>query len=181
DMKTATKFFPLMIALMIISMAGNVNAQGRGHHKAHDRKGAGNHGNHHSKHEWKGDSHHNRGYAHPHDRSYAYHHDHRPQVRTVVYHHHDSYCHHEPVVVTHYHERPRYVYYRDYDVYYDMRREVYISYSGRNWTVSASLPVALHHVDVHRAVRLEVDYQHDDFPVYLQRSRPSYRRIYTGY
>lgn len=78
------------------------------------------------------------------------------------------------------HSRPRYVYFRDYDVYHDMHRNVYISWSGRNWTVSTSIPVALRHVDVHRTVRMEVDYDYDDFDAYLKRGRPSYRRIYTG-
>ena len=61
-----------------------------------------------------------------------------------------------------------------------MGRRVYISFSGRNWTVSTDLPLALHHVDVRRTVRMEVDYEHDDLPVYLERDRPSYRRVFTG-
>jgi len=169
-MKTVTKFFPLMVVLLIIGMAGNVNAQGRGHHKGHERNHQHNNG-HHNDHDWKydrgGDGHHYNNYDRRHHPGY--------EVRRVVHHRH------APVVVHHYAARPRYIYYRDYDVYYDTRNSVYISYSGRNWTVSANLPVALHHVDVHRAVRMEVAYEQDDFPRYLERSRPSYRRIYTGF
>ena len=157
-----------MIALLIISMAGNVNAQGRGHKKGHGRNHAGQHDNR---------GHHDQDRKGHHDHYDRHYHD-RHQVHVV--HHHDRYCHHTPVVVRHYRPRPRYVYYRDYDVYYDTRNSVYISYSGRNWTVGASLPVALHRVDVNRAVRMEVDYDSDDFPRYLERSRPAYRRIYTG-
>lgn len=81
----------------------------------------------------------------------------------------------------HHHSRPRYVYYRDYNVYHDLHRDVYISYSGRHWSVSASLPVVLHHVEARRAVRMEVDYHADDFPGYLERNRPTYTRIYTEF
>jgi hypothetical protein len=82
--------------------------------------------------------------------------------------------------VVHHYERPRYIYYRDYDVYYDCHRSVYISYSGRNWTVSASLPVVLHRVDIHHATRVEVDYYEDDFVTYLDRGRPMYGGVYVG-
>jgi hypothetical protein len=161
-MKTTTQFFPLLIAIMIISMAGNANAQGRGHQKSKERHGA-DHPNKHDRHKhgWhsNGHDHHRHG---------------ERQVRVVHY-------HHEPVVVRHYHERPRYIYYRDYDVYYDFQENVYFSYSGRNWTVSASLPVVLRRVDTRRAVRMEVDYDRDDFHAYLASSRPVYRRMYTGY
>lgn len=83
--------------------------------------------------------------------------------------------------MTHRHSRPRYVYYRDYNVYHDLHHNVYISYSGRNWSVSASLPVVLHRVDARRAVRMEVDYFDDDFTAYLERDRPTYTRIYTEF
>lgn len=161
-----------MIALLIISMAGNVQGQGRGHNKGHER------------YEEKRGHHQPRGGKHDHDRhrdKHAHHwyerHDHHP----AVHHRQGRYHDHGPVAVRNYHARPRYVYYRDYDVYYDTHREVYISYAGRNWSVSASVPVALRRVDVHRAVRMEVDYDRDDFHIYLEKNRPTYRRIYTAY
>jgi hypothetical protein len=83
-------------------------------------------------------------------------------------------------VVVHHHTRPRYIYYRDYDVYYDTDRSVYITWSGRNWSLSTSLPVVLHRVDVRRAVRMEVDYYDDNFAAYLEAGRPVYRRVYAG-
>lgn len=159
-----------MMAFLIISKAGNVNAQGKGHHKGHHR----NEDRHGRSHEWEYDRRNNHACDHDyhHGRGHGHHHG-QHEVRRVV-HYHD----HAPVVVRHY--APRYIYYRDYDVYYDRHNSVYISYSGRNWTVSANLPVVLRRVDVHRAVRMEVDYDHDDFSGYLERNRPSYRRIYTG-
>jgi hypothetical protein len=170
-----------MITLLIVSMAGNVSAQGRGHQKGHERNHAGQHNKgHHNDRDWEHDrkGHHDHDYDRHYDRGYSHHHD-RRQVHVVQ--HHDQYCHQAPVAVRHHHPRPRYIYYRDYDVYYDNHNSVYISYSGRSWTVSASLPVALNRVDVHHAVRMEVDYDHDDFPRYLERSRPAYRRIYTSF
>lgn len=85
------------------------------------------------------------------------------------------------IVVRDYRPRPRYIYYRDYDVYYDLERRAYITYSGRNWSVSASLPVALRRVELSRATRLEVGYVRDDLPSYLDRSRPVYTRVYTEF
>ncbi len=179
-MKTKTQFFLLMTALFIISMSSNVKAQGRGHHKGHPRNHEGNdekkHNNNYRQHDE--DDHDDDDDDDHHDRHYSA--NRRPQGHHVYNHRHDRYCHHAPVVVHHYPSRPRYIYYRDYDVYYDYHRQVYISYSGRNWGVSASLPFAMHHVDRRRAVRMEVDYDHDDFPGYLESRRPAYRRVYRG-
>ena len=160
-----------MALLMIISLAASVNGQGRGNHRSEHARRSDHHNDHY---EWKKDKHNK--HHHYHDREVRHHH----RDRHVVVHDHDHYCSHRPVVVRHYQTRPRYIYYEDYDVYYDMHQSVYISWSGRNWSVSASLPVALHHVDRRRAVRMEVDYYEDDFTAYLASGRPAYRRVYTG-
>lgn len=174
-MKTATNFFPLMTAVLFISFAANVNAQGRGQHKKSEREHQAKHvrEDYHDKyhpgdHKWKNDH-----YRHDTDRRVRHHYGRHAA------HYHDHHCSHARVV-TRYDERPRYVYYRDYDVYHDVRRNVYINWSGRNWVVSASLPVALYRVDKRRAVRMEVDYYHDDLTSYLMSGRPVYSRIYTG-
>lgn len=146
-----------MIAFAFITLAGGVNAQGRGHHKGHDE-----HHGHHYDHRGFGD------YRHA-------------EARRVVYHDHDRYYGRPVIVVRDYRPRPRYIYYRDYDVYYDLERRAYITYSGRNWSVSASLPVALRRVELSRATRLEVGYVRDDLPSYLDRSRPVYTRVYTEF
>lgn len=176
-MKTKTRFFLLMI--LIISMAGNVYAQGRGHYKGHQRNYEENdERRHHNNNNYRDHDDNDDDDDDDHqDRHYSA--NRRPQDH-VYAHRHDRYCHHAPVVVHHYPSRPRYIYYRDYDVYYDHHRQVYISYSGRNWGVSASVPLALHHVDRRRAVRMEVDYDHDDFSGYLESRRPAYRRVYRG-
>jgi hypothetical protein len=172
-----------MITFVIISMAGNVTAQGWGQHQSNERHRADNHRkNHHKDDDRKDLKHHGhhdrdhdlrRGHAHHYDHHYR--HDHLPEA----HHRHDR--GQRPVVVRHHHSRPRYVYYRDYNVYHDLHRDVYISYSGRNWSVSASLPVVLQHVEARRAVRMEVDYHDDDFAGYLERNRPTYTSIYTEF
>ncbi|HEY3404530.1 MAG TPA: hypothetical protein VGK59_14170 [Ohtaekwangia sp.] len=143
-----------VVAFLIVSMG--VMAQGRGRSNGRDR----GHTN-----GYQRDYHHND----RHDR-----HDHHRSHQDVYVHHH----HHAPVyrrVTYHYHYRPvRYVYYRDYDVYYDCDRSVYISYSGRGWTISTGMPVILHHVDMQRAARVDVDdYYDDDFVGHLDRNRPN--------
>ena len=167
-----------MIALAIIGMAGNAQAQGRGHQNDHAQNRVGD------QQKWSYNNERKQDKIHRNDNGKRYNRSHpdyrRREVHTIV-HHHDRYCNHAPVVARRYHTRPHYIYYRDYDVYYDFHRNVYISYSGRNWTVSTSLPRGLYRVDLGRAVRMEVDYDLDDFPVYLERSRPTYRRVYTEF
>lgn len=173
-MKTATGFFPIMITMLIVGLAGSVNGQGRGHHKGNEKHHGGNH-----ERRAHGDDHHNRDHhwkheRHGHGERHARHYRHDRYVA----HHHDRHCSHARFV--RYYERPRYIYYRDYDVYYDIHQSVYITWSGRNWAASASLPVVLQRVDRHNAVRMEVDYHHDDFSAYLSAGKPAYRRLYTG-
>ena len=143
---------------------GNGHGKGKGHQKHqthnHDRNGNGRHYSH------------NRYSYHDHDR----HHNHeaprtvhvyhsRPVERTVVVHHHH---HHRPA-------RVRYVYYRDYDVYYDCDRKVYISFGGRNWSISTEIPVRMYYADRNALATVEVDYYDDDFAHHLDSHRPGGR------
>lgn len=168
-----TVFLTLFLLVTVSFGQGRGNGRGNayGHHK-HDR----------DKHD-----HHSRDERHHYSRDRHVHYDHdddhdddRRYVRRVYSypaysHQHHSRCDHR-VVVRHY-ERPRYVYYADYDVYYDCHREVYISYSGRSWTISTSLPVVMHRVDIRRASCREVRYYEDDFVSYLDRGRPMYGEV----
>ncbi len=153
--------FSLMIILMIVG-AFTMQAQAQGRGKGNN-KGKG-----HDKHTYVHDRHH-------HDRDP--HHHHARVVRPVYAHQHRHDCVHH--VVTHRHERPRYVYYSDYGVYHDVQRNVYFSYSGRNWTISASLPVAFHRVDMRRVNSVAVDYYADDFVGYLEHGRPIFAGVYV--
>jgi len=187
--------FALSAVVMVITIlgSGNIvwaqgrgNGHGRGHHSngGHGGNGGGNsNGNGH------GNSHH---YNNNNDRYHSerYHHtDHN-------YYHHDNHHHSKkivvvnrpapvvvinrpaPVVVHHHHygyHEPRYVYYRDYDVYYDMTRRVYISFTGRNWSISTEIPVRMYYVDRGTIVTTNVDYYDDDFAGYLDSRRPNGR------
>jgi len=145
-----------VLVLMIVSFG--VMAQGRGRSSGRERGHTNGYQRdyHHDNHRQHDTHVHRDVYVHDH-------HHHVPTYRRVVHHHH----HYRPV---------RYVYYRDYNVYYDCDRSVYISYSGRSWTVSTGIPVTMHHIDMGRATRVDVDeYYDDDFAGYLDRSRPNGR------
>ena len=142
-MKT-TNFLRMVLMAGILASGMNVLAQGRGHDKGHHAgKHPGNH--HHDTKRYVCDAH------HCHHPVYAYHS--APVVeRRVVYHY----------------NQPRYVYYRDYDVYFDNQRNVFISFSGRNWTATTSIPVHMHRVDLRRANWSSVNYYQDDFTQRLE-------------
>ncbi len=70
----------------------------------------------------------------------------------------------------HPHMKTRYVYFRDYNVYYDYHRNVYMTLSGRNWVFTAELPLAMHRVEPHRIVYVDVDYFGDDLYAYHSHS-----------
>lgn len=61
-----------------------------------------------------------------------------------------------------YRAKTRYVYFSDYEVYYDHDRGVYISLSGSNWSVSARLPSILSRVDLTAAVKVDLDFDGDE-------------------
>ena len=154
------------MTLLILKAHG----QGKGHAKGHH------------KHEWKNDrySSHDR---YSYDKDHRFHRDehHHYSGHHHVYHdrqfvhQHSRFCEHR-VVVRH-HERPRYVFYRDYEVYYDHHRNVFISYSGKGWTISANLPVHLRHINLNSEVCHSVDYYEDDFVSYLAVGRPAYGAV----
>jgi hypothetical protein len=161
------KLITILIVLAMTFIIIKANAQGKGR----------GHGNGHAKHEWKADRGNSRHESH--DR-YAYEtydraSDRRAPYRPVYSHSHSHHCGHR-IVVRHY-EAPRYFYYSDYDMYFDRERNVYISYTGNGWNVSASLPVHIHHVDLGRVAYREVSYYDDDFVSYLGQGRPMYSDV----
>jgi hypothetical protein len=177
----------MLLAILLITVLAPIaaNAQGRGNGHGHNNGKGNGHGRH--KHDGKhtqtttyyyeGDRYILNDRARP-----GHHHHGNHEYTRVVYrsypryvHQHGHDCDHH-VMVRH-HQRPRYIYYTDYDVYFDSQRNVYISYSGRNWTVSASLPVRLHRVDLRATSSMEVHYYEDDFITYLDRGRPMYGRV----
>ncbi len=71
----------------------------------------------------------------------------------------------------------RYIYYQDYNVYYDCHRDVFVVWTGRSWAVSNRVPDVMFRVDFGRAKVSGVDYWDDDFDFYLERRRPAYMSI----
>lgn len=155
-MKT-TNFLRGLLAMAFIMISLSALAQGRGRSNGRDRG-------------------HTSGYQR--DNHRPDHYDHRSHRDVYVHHHAPAYhrsSHHH-----HHHYRPvRYVYYRDYNVYYDCDRSVYITFSGRGWTITESVPIVMHRVDIGHAHRMDVDdYYDDDFVGYLDRNRPN-GRVYA--
>lgn len=67
--------------------------------------------------------------------------------------------------------KTRYVYFRDYDVYYDYHRGMYVSWTGRDWVYSRYTPICVERVDLRRAVFVDIDYWDDDLIRYLNNRR----------
>ncbi|MDH5380547.1 MAG: hypothetical protein OEW75_06840 [Cyclobacteriaceae bacterium] len=61
-----------------------------------------------------------------------------------------------------YRAKTRYVYFKDYDVYYDNQRGVYITLNGKNWTVTTRLPLRLKTVNLVGAVKIDLDFDGND-------------------
>jgi len=75
----------------------------------------------------------------------------------------------------------RYIYYQDYNVYYDCHRDQFLVWTGRNWVVSNRIPDVMYRVDFGRTRVSGVNYWDDDFDFYLQKRRPAYIDISTNW
>ena len=139
----------LLVTLVILyGLSNDVSAQGHGHkHEIKDREYASHH---------KYDSRWEYGHVHHGDRVHRHAHAHRAIRPQRIY------------------QTPRYVYYRDYDVYFDSFRKVYITYSGRHWVVMKTLPIRMRGVDFARIKRYSVDFRDDNLHAYLEFRRPAY-------
>ncbi len=75
-----------------------------------------------------------------------------------------------------YRAKTRYVFFRDYAVYYDHQEGVYISLAGRDWQVSASLPVNLKGVDLNAAVKIDLEAEGDNPQIQYNEHKQKYSR-----
>ena len=142
-MKTATRLFgSLLVAICIFALNSELQAQHRGGH--------GNHGNGRGRDDRGQYSHHD--HHGNRDRHYSYHH--HKHVRHVHHHSAAPWTYHRPA--------KRYVYFRDYNVYYDYFRGGYMTISNGRWSFSYNMPVCLHRVPVERVVYTDIDYYDDD-------------------
>lgn len=165
-MKTEKKITGLAIAMLILFTAFGSYAQERRResngHEQHERN---------QKHDSD-----KREHAQRNDH-YDHHHGDRSR-----HHHNSAWKRHEHPRLTPWSHAPRtrtrYVYFKDYNVYYDYRRHVYMSLAGRNWMFSTELPLAMRNVNVHHIVYAEVDYYGDDL-YYYHTHNPHYVKIYS--
>lgn len=141
-----------LVILVILMHSETVLAQGRGNsfgrekrHEHSDRER--NRYNSYSRNEWRDN-------------------DYRRYDRKPVYHRPP---HHAPAHG--YRKQVRYVYYRDYDVYYDCYRGMYILFTGRNWTYTPHMPVHMYRAPYDRIAYVELEYCDDDLPRYIERRR----------
>jgi hypothetical protein len=70
-----------------------------------------------------------------------------------------------------YRAKTRHVFFKEYDVYYDLEKSVYISLSGSSWVVSAQIPVKLASVNLGAAVQVEIDLEMDDPQKYYSKHK----------
>jgi hypothetical protein len=176
--KTITNLMLITILIGCASMSAEAQRRRESDDAtSHDRSHQRENNNQHSDHD-RNKGHHGNGNheSYSHDNKWNYQ-DRNHGHREVRHHHHN----HRPVMLHRHVSRPRYIYFKDYDVYYDNYRNVYIAYSGRSWSVSASTPYAMRNVNVRGARSFEVDYHDDDFPTYLQRRRPACGQEYRGW
>ena len=157
-MKTMNKTTGLILMIFGILVASGSFAQERRHHADRDDK-------------------------HCHENK----HDHHSRNK----HNYCNHCHHDNRYSKHSHQRhaapwsqaprskTRYVYFRDYNVYYDYKRNVYLTLSGRNWAISTEVPLPMRRVDVRRIAYADVDFYGDDL-YYYHTHRPYTRTIVIG-
>ena len=69
----------------------------------------------------------------------------------------------------------RQIFFPDENVYFDVQKRVYISLSGSNWQVSASLPSVLSGVDLNVAVKIELDLNTDTPQKYNKEHKEKYK------
>jgi hypothetical protein len=175
-MKTVRTFLMVWIVTLVLSSSTTtLQAQGRGNSKGHDKH---HHPGKAKGHDKRGDRDYDRDYSyrdHDHDSRHGHsRYDYRKRYVTYSHHRHGP-----PSWAPAYGHRynTRYIYYRDYNVYYDCHRDVFLTWSGRHWMITTRVPDVICHVDFRRAVVVGVDYWDDDFNFYLERRRPSFVSI----
>lgn len=168
-MKTNVKLLSALMVAGVLMIGADVFAQGRGNGRGDDKH------KHDHKRDRDWDNHRGRNDNHRNDWD-RFDRDSRRDWRGPTHDRHGRrYSYHRPphwAPAHGYHYRPvRYVYYRDYNVYYDCYRGVYVTLSGRNWVYTHRIPAHMHRADFHRITYIDLDYFDDDLPWYLDRRR----------
>ena len=74
-----------------------------------------------------------------------------------------------------YRENTRHIYFPEQNVYYDVQKSVYISLSGNNWQISASLPSIFSGIDLSIAAKVELDLSTDTPQKYNSEHKVKYK------
>jgi hypothetical protein len=77
-------------------------------------------------------------------------------------------------------QRPRYIFYSGYNVYFDLLRGLYITYSPMGWSYSNMMPLNMRGVNMNNIPRYQVNYYGDDFAGYYQNQQPVCNQPYNG-
>ena len=198
----------LMLTAMVSGITSNLLAQGRGNERRRENPGRENQTAKRAEHDrsdrsrpdnkpnkdkdWDRDHNNHdrdhRDYNYDRNRSYDRHARDYYTSRNNKYYHHGRY-----ITYHHRHDRyrwapaygyrynTRYIFYRDYNVYYDCYRDVFVTWNGRFWVVTAVVPEVICHLDFGRTTVVGVDYWDDDFDFYLTRRRPAYISIQASW
>jgi hypothetical protein len=172
----------LILMTLFLTIPLMVQAQGHGHGKDNKQHGKG-HKKDYDSYDKRSNSDYYRNHRHGNEPSWNDHHRNETpgnQQRYVTYRHH-RHSHPSWAPAYGYRYNTRYIYYHDYNVYYDCHRDVFMVWTGRNWRLSAHIPDAMLRVDFHRTRVYGVNYWDDDFDFYLERRRPSYLSISAGW
>ncbi|HEX5171274.1 MAG TPA: hypothetical protein VFW11_18990 [Cyclobacteriaceae bacterium] len=155
------KFTGIMLSICVMLLAVTSSfSQGK-----RNGRGRGDHGDRHDK-EWSDNAR---------VREYYYGGDHYTRSDDRYYHYNTNSWirQHHPNINT------RYVYFRDYNVYYDYKRHVYMTLSGRNWLLTSDIPLVMRSVEPHRIVYVNADYAGDDlFNYHARHSNYNIRDMY---
>ena len=68
-----------------------------------------------------------------------------------------------------------YIYFPDQNVYFDMQKSVYISLSGDNWQVNATIPSVFSGIDLSIAAKVELDLSTDTPQKYNSDHKAKYK------
>ena len=80
--------------------------------------------------------------------------------------------------------KTRYVYFPEYNFYFDIEKRVYIHFQAGKWTVTVDLPTRLGNINLRNASKFELELDIDNPQIYngehQARFRPKYALAYAG-
>lgn len=158
----------MAIALSLWALNGFAQGHGKGHGN-HGKQHSANHGKH-----GYGDNHHKNNNV---EYRNGYRYDHGGHHNTTVYRHYYPIPRPVSVRVTRPYERPRYVYFPDYDVYFDQHHNHYVRFDGHHWIATPQVPHCMMGANLALVTQLGFNFHHDNLIGFLEINRPGARII----